>query len=91
MQFDSASDRFDSTGEFYKQTVAGGPHHTSAVLSDERRHEFAMNPLEPGKRALLIETHKARVARHISGKNRGKVTLCSSGLKHGGLHNTSRG
>jgi hypothetical protein len=80
LQCDRALDGADHRAELDQHPVARRFHNPAAMLGDERVGGGAM--LTQCRRgACLVEPHQARIARDISGKDRGETTF--DGLRHG--------
>jgi hypothetical protein len=70
---DRAAHRIDDAGELDQQAVAGGLDDAALVLGDLRIEELAAQRLEAFKRAFLVQPHQPRIARDISGEDRGET------------------
>ena len=81
LNFSRTTHRVDHAGEFGQHAVAGVLHDPAVVLGDLWIDQFSEVGLEPLVRALLVRAHQARIARHISGEDRGKTPGgdCSGG------------
>ena len=73
LQFDRATHRIDDARKFHQHAVAGVLYGTASMLRDLRIDQLAEVGLEPFMRPLLIRPHQARIARHISGQDRGET------------------
>jgi hypothetical protein len=73
LHFGGTARRVDDTAEFHQQAVAGGLDGATVVLLDFRIHQLAKMCLEAPVRVLLIRSHQARIACHISGEDRGET------------------
>jgi len=77
--------RIDYARELCREAIASVLYDPAPVLLDLRIDHFPKVGLEPFVRPLLILAHQARVARHISGEDRGET----AGLAHQGATTTA--
>jgi hypothetical protein len=73
LQLGGAAHRVDDAREFGQKPVAGGLYDAAGVLADLRVDELAAPRFQALVRALLVPAHQPRIARHISGEDRGET------------------
>src|SRR6266700_3930639 len=74
-----AAHRIYDAREFHQQAVAGSLDDAALMLLDLGIDELPAMRLETLVRAFLVRPHQARIARHISGEDRGQT----AGRGHG--------
>src|SRR5215472_6730819 len=69
----SAARSVDNTRKFRQQAVAGVLDDAAPVFPKARIHQLPEVSLEAFVRPLLVRLHQARIARHVSGQDRGET------------------
>ncbi len=69
LELDGRAQRIDRAGKLDQRTVAGQLDQPAAVAGQRRFEAFSPVGLEPGKRAVLVTAHQARVANDIRRQN----------------------
>jgi len=70
---DGAAHSLDDARKFGQEAVARRLEDAAAMRGDRRVDQLGAQQLQPRQRALLVDAHQPRIARHIGGKDRSKA------------------
>ena len=73
LYLDRAAHRIHHAGKFHQHPVTGGLNDASVMFLDLGIDKLSTMRLETFERSFLVYSHQARVTRHISCEDRGKM------------------